>query len=45
MSASGLWWIIVGYGRARHGGERGGRMGKLKWEGSRSRVRGAGRLR
>ena len=45
MFASGLWWIVVGCGRARHYGERGGRMEKLKWEGSRSRVRGAGKLR
>ena len=45
-----LWWIVVGRIGARHGGERGGRMGedgrgrmgKLKWERSISRVAGGG---
>ena len=32
MFASGLGWIVAGYGRVRHSGEKGGRMGKLKWE-------------
>ena len=53
MLASGLWWIVVGRGGARHDGEKGGRMGedgrgrmgKLKWEGSRFGVRRARLLR
>ena len=52
MLASGLWWIVVGRGGARHGGERGrmgkdgrGKMGKPKWEENKSGVRGAGLLR
>ena len=49
----GLRWIVAGRSGARHGHEREGRMGKdgrgrmgkLKWERSRSGVRGAGSLR
>ena len=39
---SGLWWVVAGCGGARHGGERGGKIGKLEWEGNRYGARGVG---